>query len=1031
MVSLPKPSEVKRHVSRGILRSGFMLDAGNSKLGAGRIALGYGIIATLWIAFSDALVTRLRMPPIVMTIKGMAFVLVTASLLYFTIRASHAALERSGDLLTEAQVVSHVGSWYLNLVHNQLLGSSEVFRIFGIPPGTLLTCESFLAAVHPDDRLFVDEAWKEALRGAVYEVEHRIVVGKEVRWVRERAQLRFDAEGRATEGIGIVQDITERRLAEETLREKADLLNLTRDTAFVMDMAGMIRYWNRGAEEQYGWNAEEIAGVVVHDLLNTVFPAPLEEIKAEVTRTGRWEGELLHTRRDGTQIVVASRWALKRDAHEAPIAILETNRDITERKRAEDALRRVNRELRAISNCNQSLLRATDEQKLLEDICRIVCEEAGYHLAWVGYAENDEFKSVRPVAWTGSDGEYLLNLGITWAGTSGGAGPTGTAIRTGKSCCMQDFITDPRLATWREHDLLRDFRSGIALPLNDEHGSAFGSLSIYATEPNSFPQEEVRLLEELAGDLAFGIVTLRSSAARAKAEQDLRRSEAYLSEAQRLTHTGSYAGDPTTTPLFWSEEMYRIFGFDRRQGLPSFDQRLERIHPDDRDHFLEVYRRSIHENANVEVDYRILLPDGTLKHVRGTGHPVVNPEGDLVEVIGTVVDLTERRQAEELLRESETRFRTLVDQAGDALFIQDLEHGVIVDVNRAACVSLGYTQDELIGNSPDAFHLKSDELCWESIGRDGSLVKTHSHRRKDGTVFPVEVHSRVISYHGRRFLLNIARDITDRVQAEEQRARLRQLEANLAHIDRVSILGELTASVAHELKQPIAAAGLHAEVCLQWLRRDQPEVRKAGELAARILDDVRFADEIIDRLRSLYKRSLPKRELVDINQTIYQIIELMLGEAGRHAVSIVTDLARTLPQITADRVQVQQVLMNLMLNGIEAMHGPGGVLTIKSELAQDSGLEISVSDTGVGLPPGNVEQIFNAFFTTKAQGSGMGLSITRSIVESHGGRIWATSNDGPGAVFHFTLPIPPPVDASTAASSITQSSAEGCVASSR
>ena len=186
-----------------------------------------------------------------------------------------------------------------------------------------------------------------------------------------------------------------------------------------------------------------------------------------------------------------------------------------------EALRRSNRELRAISNCNQVLLRATDEQSLLQEICRIVCEEAGYRMAWVGYAEHDEAKSVRPVAWTGAEEGYLASLGITWADTERGRGPTGTAIRSGKTCCIQDFATDPRLAPWRESALQRGFRSGIALPLKDEHANAFGSLTIHSAQPNAFTPEEIRLLEELAGDLAFGIVTLRSRAARKRAEQEV------------------------------------------------------------------------------------------------------------------------------------------------------------------------------------------------------------------------------------------------------------------------------------------------------------------------------------------------------------------------------------------------------------------------------------------------------------------------------------------------------------------------------
>ena len=376
------------------------------------------------------------------------------------------------------------------------------------------------AAVHPDDLArFMDE-WRAAVGcGKALESEARVrTADGQYRWLLIRSVPLHDKRGKIVKWYGTSTDIDDRKRAEETLREQADLLSLTHDTIFVMTMEGVIKYWNRGAEEQYGWTAEQAVGRSVHDLLKTVFPAPLEQIKAEVVRTGRWEGELVHTRKDETQVVVASRWSLQRGEQGAPIAILETNNDITERKRAEEALGRSNRELRAISNCNQTLLRATDEQSLLEEICRIVCEEAGYRMAWVGYTEHDEARTVRPVAWTGTEEGYLANLGITWADTARGRGPAGTAIRSGKSCFIQDFAMDPRMATWRESGVLRDFRSGIALPLKDEHGDAFGSLNIYSAQPNAFTPEEIRLLEELAADQAFGIVTLRSRAARERAE---------------------------------------------------------------------------------------------------------------------------------------------------------------------------------------------------------------------------------------------------------------------------------------------------------------------------------------------------------------------------------------------------------------------------------------------------------------------------------------------------------------------------------
>ena len=238
----------------------------------------------------------------------------------------------------------------------------------------------------------------------------------------------------------------------------------------------------------------------------------------------------------------------------------------------------------------------------------------------------------------------------------------------------------------------------------------------------------------------------------------------------------------------------------------------------------------------------------------------------------------------------------------------------------------------------------------------------------------------------------------------EDRKRAEQLQADLAHINRVSLMGELAASISHELKQPIAAAITNANTCMRWLKRDQPDLEEACEATGRILDDGKRAVDIIERLRSLYKKSPPKRESVEVNDIVQEMVVLLRGEANQHAVSIRMDLAAILPRITADRVQLQQVLMNLMLNAIEAMKETGGILTVKSELDQDGRVAVSVSDTGVGLPAEKSDQIFSAFFTTKPQGSGMGLSISRSIVESHGGRLWATANSGRGATFHFILP---------------------------
>src|SRR6266852_9073969 len=301
----------------------------------------------------------------------------------------------------------------------------------------------------------------------------------------------------------------------------------------------------------------------------------------------------------------------------------------------------------------------------------------------------------------------------------------------------------------------------------------------------------------------------------------------------------------------------------------------------------------------------------------------------------------------------------------------------------------------------DAVHVKHTIESGSTNGKD--FEDEFRLLMPDNSIKYVHVVAHALSDKSGEIVLGAVMDVTERKRAEEA---LHEAQANLARVSRVTTMGELTASLAHEIRQPIAAAVTNAKTCLRWLGRDQPDVAEAREAASRIVTDVTRAADIISSISLLFKKGALQRELVDVNELIREMIVLLRSEATRYSVSIRTDLAENLPKVMADRVQLQQVFMNLILNGIDAMKATadGGELTIKSE-ASDGQLLISVSDTGVGLPPARTEQIFRAFFTTKDNGTGMGLPISRSIIESHGGHLWVAGASGCGATFQFTLPV--------------------------
>jgi PAS domain S-box-containing protein len=530
--------------------------------------------------------------------------------------------------------------------------------------------------------------------------------------------------------------------------------------------------------------------------------------------------------------------------------------------------------------------------------------------------------------------------------------------------------------------------------------------------------------------------------ARQRAEQ---RNEAYLTEAQRLSHTGSFGWRVRTDEISWSEETSRIFQYDRTTK-PTVDLILQRVHADDVALVKQTIERASQDGKDFEHEYRLVMPDGSIKHVHVVAH-AFSDEGRL-EFVGAVMDVTERKRAEtllagekrllEMIARGESRplvldalcrvVEELVSGSLSSILLLDsnarcLRHGAAPSLPRPYCEAIdgaaigpsagscgtaAYRAEPVIVSDIATDPLWADyrdlalahglRACWSTpiLSSDGRVLGTFAIYYREPRS-PAPDGQNVVEQ-----FTHLASIAVEREQAEEA---LRQAQADLARVSRVTTMGELTASLAHEVKQPITAALTDANTCMRWLERDPPDIEEARAAAMRIVEDGTRAADIISRIRLLFTKGTPQHALVDVNDLIREMIVLLRNETTRYVIPVRAELAADLPRIMGDRVQLQQVLMNLMMNGIDALKDVDGTreLVVRSERAETPHLLVSVSDTGVGLPPQQADQIFRAFFTTKLQGIGMGLSISRSIIESHGGRLWAASSS-PGASFHFTLP---------------------------
>jgi PAS domain S-box-containing protein len=736
-----------------------------------------------------------------------------------------------------------------------------------------------------------------------------------------------------------------------TLREQASLLDITHDAIIARDLNDVITYWNRGAEQLYGWSREEALGKTPHELLRTVFPVPLEEIKSTLLSTGRWEGELVHRKRDGTEVVAASRWSVQRDAARRPAAILETNNDITERKRAEAKTKRQEKELQLtidtipafvfrilpdgwtdflnkrwldytglthseaeglgwrvvyhpddidqiVETCNKGIasgepwesegrIRSADGQyRWFLNRAAPLRDEHGNIVKWYGSNTDIEDRKRAEAKTKQQERELQLTVDsiptLVWQ-----TGPDGDAQYLSKQWLNYTGMSQEQALGWGWTDSIHpDDLSGllIAWELIRGAGVSAETEARFRRSDGEFRWCLFRCepLRDEAGRVIKWYGANTDIEDRKRAENALRRSEAYLAEAQRLSLTGSFGWTIGTGEIQWSAEAFRIFERDPKIP-PTLDFVVERTHPDDRGFLKRLLERVSRNRDNWEVEHRLLMPDGSIKHIHVVAHPLGEASGPL-EYVGALMDITAEKHAQEALQ---------------------------------------------------------------------------------------------------------------------------QAQAELAHVTRVTTLGELTASIAHEVNQPLAAIITNGEACLRWLGNETPNLEEARNAVERLIRDGNRAGEVIQRLRALTKKTDPQNAPIDINDVIHDVVGLVQREVLSHRVRLRLELDSGLDPILGDRVQLQQVIINLIVNGIEAMANVADrrELMIRVREHDRDHAMVAVQDTGVGIPPDQLDRVFNAFFTTKADGMGMGLSICRSIVEGHGGRLWASRNEGAGVTFQFTVPF--------------------------
>jgi PAS domain S-box-containing protein len=941
------------------------------------------------------------------------------------------ALRASEERLQRAQEIAHLGSWELDVVNDRLTWSEEVYRIFSLAPQDFgATYEAFLERVHPDDRAEVDAAYSDSLRQGLdgYEIEHRVVRqgSGEIRVVHEKCEHLRGTDGQIVRSVGMVHDITERQQAEEALRESEErfrsVLENSLDAAYRRNLqTDRYDYMSPVFERITGWTVEEMNDAGISGVLARIHPDDLPEVQTEIERT--WAAceagqpatgtlEYRFRAKDGTYRWLGDHIAVLADSAGRALYRLGIVRDITERKRRDQELERLNRTLTAHNHSNRALLHATTEADYMQEVCRIIVEDCGHAMVWIGFAEDDEGKTVRPEAYAGFEEGYLETLRLTWTDTERGRGPTGTAIRTGQPSFCRNMLTDPQFAPWREEALRRGYASSLVLPLLD-NGRAFGALTIYFREPDPFTEDEVALLAGLANDLAYGIRTIRLRDAHAQAEEALRQSE------KRYRHLFN-----SMTEGFGLHEIlcdadglpcdYRFLevnpAFEKLTGLKRkalTGKTVLEVLPDTEPFWIETYGRVALTGEPVHFERYSAAFDRT--------YEVFSFRPAEKQFAALFLDISARKRAEKALQHahdelelrvqertaelaaSEERFRQLAESIQEVFWMLEPDTRRILYVSPAYDTIWGCPREELYEQPLsilDTIHPEDQQQvvqgftpAWQAYDGEFRIV------RPDGTTRWIRLRSFPIrNEQGEIYrLAGVATDVTQQKAAE----------ATLIQTERLAMAGKMAASLVHEINNPLQAV-------IGCLGLARGSLESGGDLSnyVRIAhQEVQRTARIVSQLRSLARPTEGvQKEPTDLNLLVQDVLTLNKKQLEGKRIEAIWEPDEELPSVPVLSDAMRQVFLNLVLNAIDAMPTGGQLRIGTARTPSGDGVVVTFADSGVGIQPEVLPHLFEAFYSTKPQGLGMGLFVSQSIVQQHGGQIDVESQLGVGTTFTICLP---------------------------